>query len=207
MDIMPQSIAAGVDQDQLISRIGHLTRLLRDSLHELGLDQTIQDAAQAIPDARDRLRYVARMTEQAATSVLAATEEATPLQDTLGSQGKDLKSLVEHRLSLGDDPLLEQVCRYLDEVEKKTGKTNELLMQIMMAQGFQDLTGQVIMKMMDLVGIIEKELIEVLVQSIPPHKRSDKEQGLLNGPQINPNAPEVVSSQDQVDDLLDSLGF
>src|SRR5690606_33537339 len=60
------------DPTDLIQRIASLTRMLRDSMRELGLDQAIKDAAEAIPDARDRLRYVAQMTEQAANRVLNA---------------------------------------------------------------------------------------------------------------------------------------
>ena len=71
------------ESPDLIHRIASLTRMLRDSMRELGLDQAIKDAANAIPDARDRLRYVAQMTEQAANRVLNATEQAGPLQDKL----------------------------------------------------------------------------------------------------------------------------
>ena len=52
--------------EQLFQRIGALTRMLRDNMRELGLDKEIERAAQAIPDARDRLSYIASMTEQAA---------------------------------------------------------------------------------------------------------------------------------------------
>ena len=55
----------------IIARIGSLTRMLRDSLRELGLDQAIAEAAEAIPDARDRLDYVVQMTAQAAERALA----------------------------------------------------------------------------------------------------------------------------------------
>lgn len=71
---------------ELFARIGHLTRLLRDSLTNLGLDQAIMDAAEAIPDARDRLIYVAGKTSQAADRALTCVEIARPLQDTLSKR-------------------------------------------------------------------------------------------------------------------------
>ena len=74
----------------LIHRIASLTRMLRDSMRELGLDQAIKDAAEAIPDARDRLRYVAQMTEQAANRVLNATEAAGPIQDDMARNAREL---------------------------------------------------------------------------------------------------------------------
>ena len=75
-----------------------------------------------------------------------------------------------------------------------------------MAQDFQDLTGQVIMRMMDVVGAIERELLQVLLDNVPQERRD--EPSLLNGPQVSPQGKaDVVTSQDQVDDLLASLGF
>ena len=52
--------------------------MLRDSLRELGLDQAIAEAAEAIPDARDRLDYVVQMTAQAAERALNCVEAAQP---------------------------------------------------------------------------------------------------------------------------------
>ena len=69
--------------DEMLNRIGHVTRVLHDSLRGLGLDKILEQVAQDIPDARDRLAYVARMTEQAAERVLNATDAAMPLQAEL----------------------------------------------------------------------------------------------------------------------------
>ncbi len=62
--------------DRILARIGQLTHTLRDSMRELGLDKQLEAAAQAVPDARDRLKYVATMTEQAAERALNAIEKA-----------------------------------------------------------------------------------------------------------------------------------
>jgi len=79
----------------------------------------------------------------------------------------------------------------------------------MMAQDFQDLTGQVIKRMMDVIQEIERQLLMVLLENIPEGSGRQKKENdsLLNGPQMNADAPGVVANQDQVDDLLDSLGF
>jgi len=79
----------------------------------------------------------------------------------------------------------------------------------MMAQDFQDLTGQVIKRMMDVIQEIERQLLMVLLENMPePAARPKREnESLLNGPQLDTSKAGVVASQDQVDDLLDSLGF
>ncbi|MBO9357353.1 protein phosphatase CheZ [Bordetella petrii] len=200
------------DPTDLIHRIASLTRMLRDSMRELGLDQAIKDAAQAIPDARDRLRYVAQMTEQAANRVLNATDAAGPLQDRMAraAQGLDerWRQWFDQPLELPQArELVDDTRAFLADVPVQTQQTQSRLMEIVMAQDFQDLTGQVIMRMMDVVGAIERELLQVLLDNVPQERR-DEAQTLLNGPQVSPaGKPDVVTSQDQVDDLLASLGF
>jgi len=208
----PQPGTATGDPSDLIHRIASLTRMLRDSMRELGLDQAIKDAAQAIPDARDRLRYVAQMTEQAANRVLNAVDAAQPVQEDLARNAKQLDSRWNEWF---DQPLempqarelVKDTRAFLQGVPGQTQITQSKLMEIMMAQDFQDLTGQVIVRMMDVVGAIERELLQVLLDSVPTEKR-DEANSLLNGPQVNPEGKaDVVTSQDQVDDLLASLGF
>lgn len=205
-------VHASDGNDELIARIAQLTRMLRDSMRELGLDRAIEEAAQAIPDARDRLRYVANMTEQAANRVLNATEAAQPLQEELTANAKELdarwQQWFDQPLELPEARVLvDDTRRFLRDVPETARSTQSLLMEIMMAQDFQDLTGQVIMKMMDVIGAIEKELVQVLLDNVPAEKRHETT-GLLNGPQINPaGKPEVLTGQNEVDDLLSSLGF
>lgn len=76
--------AADLASDRILARIGQLTRTLRDSMRELGLDKHVEKAAEVVPDARDRLRYVVAMTEQAAERVLTAIEVAKPVQGACG---------------------------------------------------------------------------------------------------------------------------
>lgn len=202
---------------EIFSRIGHLTRLLRDSMVSLGLDQAIMDAAEAIPDARDRLSYVVGKTSQAADKALTCVENARPLQDDLSKQSKMLterwNAWFENPIDLPDArELVIDTRHFLNNVPEVADQTNQQLMEIMMAQDFQDLTGQVIQRMMKLIEDIETELIHVLVENMPEmmnpaSKNVDEVKGLKNGPQINQSKAGVVASQDQVDDLLDSLGF
>jgi chemotaxis protein CheZ len=196
----------------LIHRVASVTRMLRESMRELGLDQAIKDAAYAIPDARDRLHYVAQMTEQAANRVLSLAEQTQPLQD---SMNRDAKALEQRWQQWFDQPielsqareLVDDTRSLLRDVGEKSQTSQGYLLEIIMAQDFQDLTGQVIMKMLNVIGAIETELLQVLIDSVPQERREEAK-SLLNGPEVKPEGKtDVVTSQDQVDDLLSSLGF
>lgn len=209
------------DNDELVQRIGHLTRMLRDSMRELGLDHEVEKAAQAIPDARDRLNYVASMTEQAAERALNAIDQAQPLQNDMEEQAKLLdgrwNEWFREPVELGEaKELVTDTRAFLNAVPKLTQATNQQLLEIMMAQDFQDLTGQVIKKMMEVIQEVEHQLLQVLLDSIPEGRERDDMQRiideppnacLLNGPQVKPDGEDVVSNQDQVDSLLEELGF
>lgn len=197
--------------DNLIHRIAQLTRMLRDSMRELGLDQAVKEAAHAIPDARDRLHYVARMTEQAANRVLNIAENLQPVQEALQNRAIALderwQAWFDHPVELEEArELVDDTRAMIKEIPQNAKRTQDALLDIIMAQDFQDLTGQVIMKMLHVVTAIETELVQVLIDSVPQERREEA-QSLLNGPVVDQTKPDIVTSQDQVDDLLDSLGF
>ncbi|KAF1026821.1 MAG: Protein phosphatase CheZ [Burkholderia plantarii] len=225
-----EAAADGLDlaSDRILARIGQLTRTLRDSMRELGLDKHVEQAAQAVPDARDRLRYVAAMTEQAAERVLTAIEVAKPVQERLQAEAEALDARWEtwyrapiERTEVRE--LMDDTRAFLGGLPRATAATRAQLLEIMLAQDFQDLTGQVIKKIMEMVGLIEQQLLAVLVENFAPERReqfaataallaavdgSGGVDSLLNGPQIAPEGrADVVQDQAQVDDLLASLGF
>jgi len=204
--------------DEFMSRIGHMTRSLHESLRGLGLDKLIEKAASDIPDARDRLDYVARLSQQAADKVLNATDAAGPLQDSICAGSA---SLIASWKALLDDPaggdpaagdpawraMASQTIAQLEQSTSAANGTKGHLMDIMMAQDFQDLTGQVITRVTSIAQNLEQQLVQLLVDFAPAEVKREFDNGLMNGPQINPVGHEVVSNQGQVDDLLDSLGF
>ena len=201
-------------QHEMLTRVGHMTRTLHDSLRGLGFDKLLEKAAHDIPDARDRLDYVAKMTEQAAQKVLNATDAAGPLQDEIDQDASALANKWQDILSAGTfseaqcRELAEQSIDYFDQARSNASATKQHLLDIMMAQDFQDLTGQVIKRVTELAHGLEQQLVQLLLDYAPPDIRRDAGSGLLNGPQINPEGnAEVVSDQSQVDDLLESLGF
>ncbi len=204
--------AAPASSDEFLSRIGHMTRTLHDSLRGLGLDKLIEKAASDIPDARDRLDYVARMSEQSAQRVLNATDAAGPLQDGIDASARQLTQSWQDLLNKGASEaqwraLATQTVTSLAATSVATSATKGHLMDIMMAQDFQDLTGQVIKKVTEIAQNLEQQLVQMLVDFAPEDVKREYDNGLLNGPQINPTGNDVVANQGQVDDLLDSLGF
>ncbi|MGA7814130.1 MAG: protein phosphatase CheZ [Caballeronia sp.] len=222
-----QDQESDASSDRILARIGQLTRTLRDSMQELGLDKQVQAAAVMVPDARDRLKYVATMTEQAAERALNAIELAKPVQEGMQRDAQALDARWDQWYGAPMDraevkTLLADTRGFLQQVPVHTTATNAQLLEIMLAQDFQDLTGQVIKKITDVVHLIEQQLLGVLLENIAPERREQfaaqaaalaasattTNEALLNGPQINPEGrTDVVQDQTQVDDLLASLGF
>ena len=202
------------DHDVMLARVGYITRTLHDSLRELGFDKVLEQVSIDIPDVKDRLNYVAKMTEQAAQRVLNATDTAIPLQERIDAGADEVLKGWKTTLS---EPFSESSYRdmatltmqCLVDMRQDTSATKQQLLDIMMAQDFQDLTGQVVRKISDLAHVLEKQLVSLLVDFSPVEARKESSgSGLLNGPQVNPtNKNDVVADQEQVDDLLDSLGF
>lgn len=204
---------ADSEEESVFSQIGHLTRKLHDTLRELGYDKKLAQAADSMPDTRERLAYIANMTQQAAERALNATEVAQPIQEKLESGARELGSkwqrLYDNQLSLDEfKQLADDTRNFLSDVPNQTKATNAQLMEIMMAQDFQDLTGQVIKKVTEMAQQMEQDMLHLLLATTPAEKKTEMDSSLLNGPVINAEGrTDIVNNQVQVDDLLESLGF
>lgn len=205
--------AEGDPQQAVFNRIGHLTRKLHDGMQELGYDKALEESARQIPDALERLKYIAKMTEDAASKVLNAVDTARPAQDELERRVKSLgagwEKMFANQLSVDDFKMLAADTRsFFTDAPARIATTSTQLEEIMMAQGFQDLTGQVIKRVLEMVQNIETQLLQVLIEVMPEEKKAAAPEGLMNGPVINAaGRSDVLTSQEQVDDLLESLGF
>jgi chemotaxis protein CheZ len=207
------SPAASQPTTELLSRIGRLTRTVHETLRELGFDSKLEQAAASMPDARERLAYVATLTERAALRVLNAADRARPVQDQLCSGATHLalrwRNVFAAQASVDEfKSLADATLAFLDDVPRQTQATNAQLMEIVMAQDFQDLTGQVIKRINDLAHHLEQELLVLLLQNTPADQRPAAGNHLLDGPVINATrAAGSATTQAQVDDLLESLGY
>ncbi|MDR2679126.1 MAG: protein phosphatase CheZ [Zoogloeaceae bacterium] len=206
-------------QESVFNKLGQMVRQLHTTLHELGYDKLLEKTVHStIPDAKDRLAYVATLTEQAASRVLNATDIAKPLVDRLAADAQSLGArwdqvFANQMTTAAFRGLAEETRSYLKTgVAEKTSAVDAQLLDIMMAQDFQDLTGQVIKKIVSLAQELEDGLVKALIEVVPEEKRSEgvvqASGALLNGPVIDPTGrTDVVANQQQVDDLLESLGF
>ena len=195
----------------MYERLGGIVRLLHDSLRELGYDKALTEASSQINDAQDRLEYVASLTEQAANKVLNTLDEGMPAQDVLSKQAKAMDNrwndLFAGKLSIDEFKALAGDSRqFAQQVAEATEAEKARLLEIMMAQDFQDITGQLIKKVVTITKAVEHELAELLRDNAPPkvrEKLAAKPVALMSGP----SAPSVALDQDNVDDLLADLGF
>jgi len=201
-------------QETVFNRIGQMARSLHDTLSQLGYDKFLEKTVSALPDAKDRLAYVANLTEQAACRVLNATDVAGPLVDEIENSARTLGERWDKVFAnqMGADEfkqLAVETRAFLNsDLPQKTKATHAQLTEIMMAQDFQDLTGQVIKKIVSLAQELESSLMSVLLEVVPETKRTEEVNSLMNGPVVSAEGrTDVVVNQEQVDDLLDSLGF
>ena len=198
---------------QIHQQLGVLTRQLHDSLNGLGLADKVKDWAGELPDAKSRLSYIARLTGQAAEKVLNQVDQAKEQHDFIASETRRIGALIVK------DPVgavaKGEVMNFIHDVDVASKKVDEHLTEIMMAQDFHDLTGQVIAKVVNLAATIEEQLLLLLIQTAPPDSHiktapapEENKGPSLSGPVVAGQAySDVVTDQTQVDDLLASLGF
>ncbi|MCA0175072.1 MAG: protein phosphatase CheZ [Proteobacteria bacterium] len=191
---------------EVFQQLGILTRALHDTMQQLGVMPSLQNAADGLPDARSRLTYIATKTADAANKVLNSVDAAKADHAHITAATQELAA------ALVADPVRAvasgAVLNFVREVEVSTGRIDAHLTDIMMAQDFHDLTGQVVAKVVKLANDLEDGLVKLLVQVVPPEQREKVAPELLQGPVVNPEGrTDVVADQGEVDDLLASLGF
>ncbi|VCU69915.1 chemotaxis regulator CheZ [Pigmentiphaga humi] len=198
---------------EFYQRVGMLTRQLHDALRELGYHQKVEQAVHSLPDTRQRLDYIARLTGQAADRALSNVEKGQEILEGVEREGARLseqwQALYARKLGVEDfKQVAADTHAYLQSSQNDARAAHALLTDIMMAQDFHDLTGQVIQKVVLLAQNFEDELVKLLIESTPADKRNAAHSEWMNGPVIDAGSrDDVVTSQAQVDDLLESLGF
>ncbi|KJY83071.1 protein phosphatase [Vibrio galatheae] len=203
----------------MFQEIGTLTRDLHESIKHFSMDERMSEIANdEIPDARDRLQYVIDKTEVAANKTMDAVDRCMPIADNLHEGLLQVRpqwnELMHGRIELADfKALCHRIDSLLGEVEGDSSELRGQLTEILMAQDFQDLTGQIIRRVITLVDEVEGRLVEILTafgssQLEESTNNKNKASTDPEGPILNPQErDDAVSSQDEVDDLLSSLGF
>ena len=194
-------------QPAVHQKLGMLTRQLHDSLNGLGYTSKLKGRAEELPDAQSRLTYIARLTGEAAEKVLSRVDLAKIQHDFVAAETSKLAAFIVKNpvaaVATG------AVYNFVADVERASKEIDMHLTEIMMAQDFHDLTGQVIARVVNLISTIEKQLVELLIQTAPnPSAAQPKAPEVLAGPVVDASKrSDVVTDQSQVDDLLASLGF
>lgn len=212
---------------ELFSEVGKLTRQLHDSLNNFQLDPRIVNMAnEDIPDAQTRLSYVIETTEEAANKTMDLVDSCMPIAENLQNGITDLvpewNKLMARKLELGEfNKLVKQIDVFFKNGAEDSAKLSGLLTEVLLAQGYQDITGQVIKRVIDLVKEVEDNLVYMLTmfggvevreieETTEKSNKSDNQADMIvaEGPIMDADSREdVASDQDDVDDLLSSLGF
>lgn len=214
----------------IFNSVGKLTRALHDAIVNFNVDVDVhmsnpELSDSEISDASDRLQYVIQMTQQAANRTMDRVEAAAPIALNLGQEAASIKNEWE-RLRRGEinkdefAGLYNRISEFLAQMNAGTAQLNENLQSIILEQGYQDLTGQVLKKVIGLITDVENELVNLvriagqveevagISGSTKTREKPVKDSIAAEGPQIHAHIREdTVSGQDDVDDLLSSLGF
>jgi chemotaxis protein CheZ len=216
----------------LYQEVGKLTRELHNAIVKLEVDTCATGGDPSpITDATDRLSYVVEMTEKAANRTMDLVEESTPLISYVSDEAQSLSADWQRfmRRDMNAEQfrdLVKRIDQFLQRTMNDGGQLSQNLSEIMLAQDFQDLTGQVIKRVTRLISELESNLLNLVLmagqvdrvagiqhdreamRAEEEKKKQEKEPSHGEGPQMHADIREdVVSGQDDVDDLLSSLGF
>jgi len=203
----------------LYQKLGQLTRELHDKMLGFAMDSRIADLTHTkIPDARERLNYVITMTQESADTTLNVVEELVPLSAKMGKQSSEL-SLKWGRFLQREMPYSEfkelssELSEYFSESKAGIETIQSKLNEVLLAQGFQDVTGQIIRRVIGLVQDVEESMVELIrLSGLPRFIQDESSEQSAEQPMEGPAIPGVeqgkmMDTQDDVDDLLSSLGF
>ena len=198
--------ASAAGSPEVFQQLGQITRQLHNALTQLGVMPGLHAAAEGLPDARSRLRYIAQKTGEAADKVLTSVDIAKNEQAAIAEATRRIAAAIvaDPVRTVASGALL----NFVADVEAGSLRVDAHLTDIMLAQDFHDLTGQVVAKVVSLAGDLEDSLVKLLIQAAPTEQLPRAAGEALRGPVVgSASNPEVVANQGEVDDLLASLGF
>jgi chemotaxis protein CheZ len=182
--------------------LAKLSQALADALAKFQLDSRIAAlAAKDIPDARLRLDHVLKMTEDATHHTLDLIEKTAPLAESTANDARTLASTL-------DDRSHNDIRLFLGQVQASTERMRANLTEVMLAQGFQDLTGQILNGIRTLIVEVESVLDELAkISGVEIRPSARVETGMLHGPAVPGVSTDTIVDQNDVDDLIAGLGI
>ncbi len=205
--VPPGDTAFATGKPATQARLGAITRELHEALRALGATPELQRVIREIPDSRSRLSYVGEMTEKAAHRVLSLVESSMPALTAHGERAGKLADLISQASpgaeQVGVEPVALHCAEFARDSVEFASRQKQVLSDIMLTQDFQDLSGQVIKKVIDMITRTESQLVQLLIDEGHAEVPDAVPEPGLQGPQI----PEAAMAQGDVDDLLASMGF
>jgi chemotaxis protein CheZ len=206
MNELPSSAMTQGASPEVFQTLGEMARQLHDTMAQLGITPKLGELTESLPDARSRLTYIAKKTGEAADKVLTLVDLAKVEHSQITEATRRMAQAIVA------DPVRAvasgSLMNFVGDIEAMTGRIDEHLTGIMLAQDFHDLTGQVVAKVVKLAADMEDQLVKLLIKTAPADQTFKVDATVLDGPVVNPEGrTDVVTNQEQVDDLLASLGF
>lgn len=191
-----------------VDNIGRAAARLHRLLKELGHAEGLQQTAATMPDARDRLSFIDQTMHEASEKAISAVENSLPLTERSRGTCAALAERLSETPELARLTLMQEAISQLGEMASAQETLHHNLLQIMEAQEFRDVAGQMVNKILDAAMEIEKILVDLLREHAPDTTTESliRIDGLTAGPAMRPQAG-GVNGQDEVDDLLASMGF
>lgn len=193
-----------LSEEEQVEKIGRAAARLHRLLKELGHTKGLQQSASTMPDARERLSFIDKTMHEASEKTISAVESSLPLTSSTRKSCSDMAEQLSNAEDLAHHALVQQTVSRLGEIAASGETLHHNLMQIMEAQEFRDVAGQMVNKILDAAEEIEKILLDILREYAPDTDDSlISKEGLTSGPSIKNG----LNGQDEVDDLLASMGF
>ena len=190
-----------------VENIGRAAARLHRLLKELGHVKGLQQSASTMPDARARLSFIDQTMHEASEKTISAVENSLPLTDSTRKSCARLVGQLSNADDLAHHALVQDAISHLGEIAAAEEVVHRDLLQIMEAQEFRDVAGQMVNKILTAAEEIEVILLDILREYAPDTNDSlISKEGLTAGPAMKAEAGDV-SGQDEVDDLLASMGF
>ena len=158
-----------VRDENLYQEIGQLTRALHESIKNFKINGNAPGAGSDIDEAHEGLQYVVEMTAKAANKTMDKVDESMPLSEAISTEAADIQQewnrFLNKDLSAAEfRDLTKRISTFLENTEHNTRKLNGNLSDILLAQDFQDLTGQVIQRITAMVTDVESSRTSLLKQ-------------------------------------------
>ena len=205
------SVLGEIKEDSLYQELGKLTRELHNTIKEIDVGMTEKD----IPDAILRLSNVIKLTEEAANKTMDGIDATIPMSTNLSKEAKvlldDWSRFKRREMNVEEfNDLYNEMMMFLEEVEKTARAIHDNLQEVLVAQNYQDLSGQAIKKVITVVSEVEKKLVRLVAIATEANASFGvgEEEAFKVEEQNEEKEKNIeVSGQDEVDDLLSSLGF